>query len=224
MASVVPGCEYDIFISYRHNDNLDGWVTEFVQNLEKELRGTIKEPVSIYFDSNPHDGLLETHNVDKSLEGKLKCLIFIPILSQTYCDPKSFAWQNEFCAFSKMAIVGAPLSGGEGLGVRLKNGNVASRILPIKIHDLDAEDKAIIENEIGGALRAVEFIYKEPGVNRPLKSSDDRALNLGKSDYKNQVNKVANAVKEIIAALKSPTPQKLSTNNYQPTTNNEPRV
>ena len=48
-------------------------------------------------------GLLETHNVDKSLEGKLKCLIFIPIISQTYCDIKSFASQKEFCVFNKMA-------------------------------------------------------------------------------------------------------------------------
>ena len=60
--------------------------------------------ISIYLDENPHDGLLETHHVDKSLEEKLKCLIFIPILSQTYCDPKSFAWQNEFLVFNKMAV------------------------------------------------------------------------------------------------------------------------
>ena len=107
MPSLIPGYEYDIFISYRHKDNLptpgfgrqanDGWVTEFVANLKKELEATFKEDISIYFDENPHDGLLETHNVDKSLEGKLKCLIFIPIISQTYCDPKSFAWQHEFC-------------------------------------------------------------------------------------------------------------------------------
>ena len=79
-----------------------GWVTEFVASLQRELASTIKEPLSIYFDSNPHDGLLETHNVDKSLEGKLKCLIFIPILSQTYCDPKSFAWQHEFANFPEI--------------------------------------------------------------------------------------------------------------------------
>ena len=95
MASIFPGYEYDIFISYRHNDNLSGWVTEFVRALQEELAATIKEPLSINFDTNPHDGLLETHNVDKSLESKLKCQIFIPILSQTYCDPKSYAWQYE---------------------------------------------------------------------------------------------------------------------------------
>ena len=102
MASLVPGYEYDIFISYRHNDNRSGWVTEFVAAFQEELAATIKEPISIYFDTNPHDGLLETHNVDKSLKAKLKCLIFIPIISQTYCDPKSFAWQHEFVAFNNL--------------------------------------------------------------------------------------------------------------------------
>lgn len=96
MSSLVPAFEYDIFISYRHNDNRSGWVTKFVKSLLEELASTIKDPVSVYFDSNPHDGLLETHSVDKSLEGKLKCLIFIPIISQTYCDIKSFAWQKSF--------------------------------------------------------------------------------------------------------------------------------
>jgi hypothetical protein len=78
MASIIIGFEYDIFISYRHNGNRSGWVTEFVNALQEELAATIKEPLTIYFDKNPHDGLLETHHVDKSLDGKLKCLIFIP--------------------------------------------------------------------------------------------------------------------------------------------------
>ncbi|MBL7871726.1 MAG: tetratricopeptide repeat protein [Cyclobacteriaceae bacterium] len=196
---LLPGYEYDIFISYRHNDNRNGWVMDFVNALQEELAATIKEPLSIYFDKNPHDGLLETHNVDKSLEGKLKCLIFIPIISQTYCDPKSFAWQHEFVAFNELSK-----NDQFGRDIKLSNGNVASRILPIKIHDLDTEDRAIIENEISGALRAIEFIYKEAGVNRPLKSSDNRNDNQNKTDYKNQVNKVANAVKEILSGIKKP--------------------
>ena len=138
MPSILPGYEYDIFISYRHNDNRSGWVTEFVSALQEELAATIKDKVSVYSDYNPKDGLLETHNVDKSLEGKLKCLVFIPIVSQTYCDTKSFAWQHEFCAFNKLASEDA-----FGRDIKLNNGNVSSRILPIKIHDLDAQDSAL---------------------------------------------------------------------------------
>ncbi len=199
MPSLLPSFEYDIFISYRHNDNRSGWVTEFVNALQEELAATIKEPISIYFDQNPHDGLLETHNVDMSLEGKLKCLIFIPIISQTYCDPKSFAWQHEFVAFNKLAKEDL-----FGRDIKLSNGNVTSRIFPIKIHDLDTDDKATIETEIGGVLRAIEFIYKETGVNRPLKSTDNKTDNQNKTDYQNQVNKVANAIKELINSLKNP--------------------
>jgi TolB-like protein/Tfp pilus assembly protein PilF len=198
MASLIPGYNYDIFISYRQKDNKhDGWVTEFVNQLKGELEATFKEDISIYFDENPHDGLLETHDVDKSLEDKLKCLIFIPIISQTYCDSKSFAWQHEFCAFNKIAKEDQ-----FGRDIKLTSGNVASRILPVKIHDLDPEDKTLIENELGGVLRSIEFIYKEAGVNRPLKPNDDAKENLNKTHYINQVNKVANAVKEIVTALK----------------------
>jgi hypothetical protein len=54
MASLIPGYEYDIFISYRQKDNkYDGWVTEFVDNLKGELESTFKEEISVYFDINP---------------------------------------------------------------------------------------------------------------------------------------------------------------------------
>ncbi len=209
MPSIIPSFGYDIFISYRHNDNRSGWVTEFVKSLEEELAATIKDPITIYFDQNPHDGLLETHNVDKSLEGKLKSVIFIPVISQTYCDPKSFAWQHEFCAFNKLSKEN-PL----GRDLRLINGNVASRILPIKIHDLDAEDKALLESELGGPLRAVEFIFKSAGVNRPLRKIEDHPQdNLNKTFYRDQVNKIANAIKEIITSLRSPSPNLTSSNS-----------
>ena len=78
MASLVPGYDYDIFISYRQKDNkYDGWVSEFVDNLKRELEATFKEEISVYFDINPHDGLLDTHDVDASLKDKLNCLIVI---------------------------------------------------------------------------------------------------------------------------------------------------
>ena len=201
MASIIPGYECDIFISYRQKDNkYDGWVTEFVDNLKKELEATFKEEVSVYFDINPNDGLLETHDVDASLKEKLKCLVFIPIISQTYCDSKSFAWQHEFVAFNKMAKEDQ-----FGRDIKLAGRNIASRILPIKIHDLDAEDKGLLENELGGVLRCIEFIYKSAGVNRPLRTKEDHPQdNLNKTYYRDQVNKIANAIKEIICGLKNP--------------------
>ena len=120
----------------------------------KELEATFKEEISIYFDENPSDGILETYDVDKSLEGKLKSLIFIPIISQTYCDPKSFAWQNEFIAFNRSAE-----NDSIGSRVKLSNGNVTGRILPVKIHDLDTADKTLLEKELGGIFRSSRFYF-----------------------------------------------------------------
>ncbi len=198
MASIVPGYEYDIFISYRQKDNkYDGWVTEFVENLKRELEATFKEEVGVYFDINPHDGVLETHDVDASLKDKLKCLVFIPIISQTYCDSKSFAWQNELSAFNIKAKEDQ-----YGRDIRLASGNVTSRILPVKIHELDEQDKVLLENELGGALRSIDFIYKSSGVNRPLRAIEDNPQdNLNKTYYRDQINKLANAIKEIITAI-----------------------
>src|SRR5512136_2351828 len=171
MVSLIPGYKYDIFISYRQKDNkYDGWVTEFVDNLKKELEATFKEDVSVYFDINPHDGLLESHEVSDSLKEKLKCLIFIPVISRTYCDPKSFAWEHEFKAFVDQASKDQ-----FGLKVKLAGGNVASRVLPVRIYDLNKEDINLCESVLGGVLRGIEFIYKSSGVNRPLRANEDHA-------------------------------------------------
>ncbi len=198
MSSLITGFEYDIFISYRQKDNKhDGWVTEFVRNLKGELESTFKDEISVYFDINPHDGLLETHDVGASLKEKLKCLIFIPIISQTYCDPKSFAWQYEFVAFNKLVKEDQ-----FGRDIRLASGNIASRILPVRIHELDSDDSAFLENELGGILRSIDFIFRSAGVNRPLKPDDIPEKNLNNTYYRDQINKVANAVKDIIYSLK----------------------
>ena len=197
MPSILPGYEYDIFISYRQNDNRsDKWVTNFVNALAEELEATLKNPVSIYFDENPHDGLLETHQVDASLAKKLKCLVFISIISQTYCDENCFAWEHEFLPFIEMAKQDEL-----GMNITLSNGNVVSRVLPVKIHDLDTDDQHTLEGVLDGPLRSIDFIYSEPGVNRPLAPEDNKEENLNATTYKNQINKVANALRDIGKAI-----------------------
>ena len=199
MSSIIEGYNYDIFISYRQKDNKhDGWVTEFVNILKGELEATFKEDISVYFDINPHDGLQETHDVEESLKEKLKCLVFIPIISRTYCDPKSFAWEHEFKAFVEKASHDR-----FGLKVKLPNGNVAGRVLPIRIHNLDADDIKECESVMGGILRGIEFIYKETGVDKPLAPGDNEKKNLNNTVYRIQIIKVAHAVKEIISGMKA---------------------
>jgi hypothetical protein len=200
MASIFPGFEYDIFISYRHNDNAyDGWVSEFVENLRKELVATVKDKLTVFFDENPDDGLMESHNVDHTIASKIKALIFIPIVSQTYCDTSCFAWNQEFLLFNKAASEDR-----YGREIKLPNGNIASRILPVRIHEIEKEDSLLLENVLQGVLRSIDFIYYAQGVNRPLRPKDDDRLdNINNTIYRNQINKVANAVKEIISGIKN---------------------
>ena len=199
MSSIISGFEYDIFVSYRHNDNkYDGWVTEFVEKLSQELDATLKDKLSIFFDKNPHEGLHDSHQVDESITTKIKSLIFIPIISQTYCDTNSFAWRQEFKVFKSETE-----NDRFGRNIKLANGNFASRILPIKIHDIDMEDVKLLESELSGALRSIDFIYRDAGVNRSLRPVDDElSASTAKPLYRNQINKLANAIKEIIQGLK----------------------
>jgi hypothetical protein len=200
MGSILSDFQYDIFVSYRHHDNkYDGWVTEFVERLDQELKATFKDKLSIYFDQNPADGLRDTHLVDDSIQQKIKSLIFIPIISQTYCDTTSFAWNQEFKIFKRD-------SGSDRFSrtIKLPNGNFASRILPVKIHDIDVSDVKLLESELAGTLRSIDFIYRDAGVNRPLRPVDDElTLTQGTILYRNQINKLAYAVKELIQGIKT---------------------
>jgi hypothetical protein len=193
-ASIVPGNNYDIHISYRYNDNkYDGWVTEFSEKLRQELSATLKDKLSIYFDIQPEESREnEAHEI--------RSLIFIPIISQTYCDINSPIWKNEFKVFQdeiKKDTLGS--------NIKLPNGNIVSRVIPVRIHEIDTEDVKLLESELSGALRSIDFIYRDDeGVNRPLRPSDDEKHTLAvRPMYRNQINKLANAIKEIILAIKS---------------------
>ena len=111
----------------------------------------------------------------------------------------SFAWEHEFKAFVEQASQDQ-----FGLKVKLPNGNVANRVLPVRIHDLDTADIKLFESILGSVLRGVEFIYQSPGVNRPLRPKEiSSGDNLNKTFYRDQINKVALAIKEIILGLKT---------------------
>jgi hypothetical protein len=199
MAALLPEFEYDIFISYRHNDNLfDGWVTEFVERLQDELAATVKERLTIYFDKDVRDGLGDNQLVGPSLEHRLRSFILIPLISQTYCQTERFSWQHEFMPFLREAQHSRL-----GLDLRLPSGNVGSRILPVRIHNLDLVDEQLLEKTMGRQLRTIDFVYQELGVNRPLRPEDgERSHAPNGLLYRNQINKVANAIKELIAAVR----------------------
>jgi class 3 adenylate cyclase len=191
---LAPGYDCDIYISYRFNDNkYDGWVTSFVDKLKQELGATLKDRLSVYFDNNE-----EEHRHNNGNTGEARSLIFIPVISQTYCDTNSSIWQQEFKSFQQQVRADK-----FGPAVQLPGGSRASRIIPVKIHDIDSDDLKLLENELAGALRSVDFIYRDEGVNRPLKPGDDDVnVHSSRLLYRNQINKLANVIKEIVSGIK----------------------
>ncbi len=190
LGSLVPEYDCDIHISFRFNDNkYDGWVTEFTEKLRQELSATLKDKLSIYIDKHTEDQLTDI---------PVRSLIFIPIISQTYCDTSSPVWKKEFAPF--LESVKTDHIGPE---IKLTNGNGVSRVIPVKIHDIDTEDVKLLESALSGSMRSVDFIYRDEGVNRPLRPQDDeKSTSSLRPMYRNQINKLANAIKEIISGIK----------------------
>ncbi len=193
-STLSPEYDCDIHVSFRLNDNkYDGWVTEFVEKLNQELGATLKDKLTIYFDRNLDESRLQSKEGDT-----VKSLIFIPVVSQTYCDIQSPVWVKEFNAFQEMVK-----SDSLGSGIRLPSGNLSSRVIPVKIHEIDKEDIRLLETSLSGDLRSVDFIYREEGVNRPLRPiDDDKPGSHLRPMYRNQINKLANALKEIVVGIK----------------------
>ncbi|HSU28063.1 MAG TPA: adenylate/guanylate cyclase domain-containing protein [Chitinophagaceae bacterium] len=198
-SSIIPGYDYDIHISYRFNDNkYDGWVSMFVEKLNQELSATLKDKLSIFFDKSPEDKRDEFLQDEGPFTHTIKSLIFIPIVSQTYCDTNSPVWKKEFRIFQDEIR-----TDNIGANVKLSNGNNVSRVIPIKIHDIDTEDVKLLETELAGVMRSIDFIYREEGVNRPLQPQDDeKHVSSLRPMYRNQINKLANAIKEIVSGIK----------------------
>src|SRR6185295_2973908 len=140
LSSILQDYDCDIYVSYRFNDNkYDGWVTEFVDKLDLELSATLKDKVSIYFDKNPEEDRKPLYEENSLIPRKIKSLIFIPIVSQTYCDTSSLVWNEEFKGFQTGAK-------NDSFGPSVKMGSsVASRTIPVKIHDIDADDLKLLE-------------------------------------------------------------------------------
>ena len=153
MSSNIPGFSHDVFISYRQKDNVPwagntksekvkGWVTEFVDALKAELKSTSGEDISIYFDGNLQEELSKDQSTDKSHRDQVKSVLFLPILSRTYCDPGSFPWRHELLGFLSHTV-----EDNVGLKEKLPQGQVSSRIVPVRIHDLPLDDLALLDRK-----------------------------------------------------------------------------
>jgi hypothetical protein len=87
--AILPGYEYDVFLSYSHADNAapeggEGWVTHFAKNFEAALRqrlGKVSEALSIFFDSRVTSA---NYPLPELLVAAGKSALFLAIGSPSY--------------------------------------------------------------------------------------------------------------------------------------------
>ena len=89
----VPGCSADVFISYAHDDDLDGWVTGLKEKLTQKLNPFLPKPAEVWFDSEK----LQTGDAFRDkIRKKLKNTpLFVAVVSTPYLE-------SEFCMFEEL--------------------------------------------------------------------------------------------------------------------------
>jgi hypothetical protein len=203
MAALLSDFEYDIFISYRHND--EEWMADFIDRLQREVKMVVGRELRIYYDRDVKNGLNDTYQVRESLDHRvLSSVILMPLISATYCDTTKYSWNYEFLPFLEHAKKDRL-----GLNLTLLNRNVSSRILPLRTYDLEPNHSQLLAQTLGGFLRSIDFVYLAQGVNRPLRVKDEdwKPGTVNGLLYVDQINKVANTIKELLdAAAAMPAP------------------
>src|SRR3990172_7293606 len=97
--AILPSYKFDVYISYRHSDSVREWVMEFIEKLQQELDASLKDRLSVYVDKRGVGNEIDSDSFKKERTENLRSLIFIPVLSNTYCDSSKFNWEEEFMQF-----------------------------------------------------------------------------------------------------------------------------
>jgi hypothetical protein len=126
-ATFVPGVEYDVFISYSHDNNYEQWATKFRQKLEGLLKDRLGRGVRIFFDESgvaPNEDL--TPEIQRAVSNSA---LFVPIVSHNYVTK---TWCRRECELFENASGTHAVSG---------------RIFPVRYDDVpyDAFQKLIGE-------------------------------------------------------------------------------
>ena len=79
--AVVPGFQYDVFVSYAHRNDVPwGWVSDFIQTLKAELEGKSRD-FRIWWDPGLRTGEDFNLAIAKSIS---KSAVFLSVLSLAY--------------------------------------------------------------------------------------------------------------------------------------------
>lgn len=168
----VPGCHYDIFVSYASENNRDGWVSQFVKRLGWELeeqlgRRRLSSDQSIYFDQRE---LRAGDNFPEGLKNAARdSALLIPVLSPGYIDSP---WcEQELIAFQTWLPEGAALP---------------DCLSPVQIRPPDSFPNELIPD------RTNVFSFQEN--NRPVPT--------GSPDWESRLNRFADQVAQKLQTLR----------------------
>ena len=81
--SYIPGCSADVFISYAHRDNLDGWITKLKKNLTDKLNPFLSGRVEVWFDDRIKPGVYFKEEIQQKLKDTP---IFVAVVSPSYLE------------------------------------------------------------------------------------------------------------------------------------------
>ena len=81
--SYVPGCSADVFISYAHRDNLDGWVTRLKDKLTEKLNPFLSGRAEVWFDDRIAPGVYFKDDIQQKLKDTQ---IFVAVVSPSYLE------------------------------------------------------------------------------------------------------------------------------------------
>lgn len=87
---VVPGFEFDLFISYAHDNDVDGWVSNFRDDLEKQLCQQLPARPTIWFDRSGLRGQALDAGIADAVyrSAVLVSVVSSRYLRSDYCVPK----------------------------------------------------------------------------------------------------------------------------------------
>jgi hypothetical protein len=89
----VPGCSGDVFISYAHRDNQDGWVTGLKRKLTEKLDPFLAGHAEVWFDDRIRPGVYFKEDIQQRLKNTP---MFVAVVSPSYLD-------SEFCIIDELS-------------------------------------------------------------------------------------------------------------------------
>jgi len=79
----IPGCSADVFISYAHRDNQDGWVTRLKNKLSEKLNPFLAGRAEVWFDDRLQAGVYFRDEIQQKLRNTP---IFVAVVSPSYLE------------------------------------------------------------------------------------------------------------------------------------------